>query len=154
MQEGKAGCIRSQTAVLQSLHANPTFLNLAALNPNFAFPPVIKMPVDSLAEITRSADPVSLKEFEKVIERFTNELPATERIAFSQAHSISAVYEEVYLIQQTQEKSKALRYLNRLKPFLDGLDKYSRVIDTFISVKPELMAYLWVGWWLFFAPIT
>ncbi|RPA72434.1 hypothetical protein BJ508DRAFT_367261 [Ascobolus immersus RN42] len=92
---------------------------------------------------TASADPVALREFEKVVEMFTNELPATERIAFSQARSISAVYEEVYLIQQTQEKSKAFKYMNRLKPFIDGLDKYSRVIDIFTNVKPELVAFLW-----------
>jgi hypothetical protein len=91
-----------------------------------------------------SADPAALREFEKVVERFTNELPATERIAFSQSRSITAVYEEVYLMQQTHDKSKTFRYMNRLKPFIEALDKYSRVIDIFANVKPELIAFLWV----------
>lgn len=35
------------------------------------------------------------------------------------------------------------RYLQKIKPCLDCLEKYAGVIETFVQVKPEIMALIW-----------
>lgn len=47
-------------------------------------------------------------------------------------------------IQTEQSQRRGLRNLNRIRPFLNFLQQYSRVIEQFVNAKAELLAFIWV----------
>ncbi|OAL38779.1 hypothetical protein AYO20_01985 [Fonsecaea nubica] len=46
-------------------------------------------------------------------------------------------------IEASQGGRKSLRYLSKIKPYLNALDEYSKVIEVFVNAKPEIMAFVW-----------
>ena len=48
-------------------------------------------------------------------------------------------------IQIDQAHRRALRNLNKIKPFLRFLQDYARVIEQFVSAKPDFLAFIWVS---------
>ncbi|KAI9819644.1 MAG: hypothetical protein M1827_007094 [Pycnora praestabilis] len=46
-------------------------------------------------------------------------------------------------IQKAQAARRGYRNLNKIKPFLSGLQQYSKVIEQFVSAKPAILAFLW-----------
>lgn len=50
---------------------------------------------------------------------------------------------QISIIQNDQRKSKKLRYLKRLAPFLDCMEQYGRIIEVFLNVS-EIIAFIWV----------
>lgn len=48
-------------------------------------------------------------------------------------------------IQRAQAQRRGLRNLNKIRPFLNGLEQYSKVIEVFVNAKPDIMAFIWVG---------
>lgn len=48
-------------------------------------------------------------------------------------------------IQRNQAQRRALRNLNKIKPFLRFLQDYARVIEQFVSAKPDFLAFIWVS---------
>jgi nitrate/nitrite-specific signal transduction histidine kinase len=63
---------------------------------------------------------------------------------FSQYNSIEQVYDATEKIQKEQEKSGTLRNLNKIQPYLECMSQYVQTIDTFVQVKPEILAVIWV----------
>ena len=63
---------------------------------------------------------------------------------FSQYNSIEQVYDATEKIQKEQEKSGTLRNLNKIQPYLECMSQYAQTIDTFVQVKPEILAIIWV----------
>ena len=63
---------------------------------------------------------------------------------FSQYNSIEQVYDATEKIQKEQEKSGTLRNLNKIQPYLECMSQYAQTIDTFVQVKPEILAVIWV----------
>ena len=47
-------------------------------------------------------------------------------------------------IQREQGARRSLQNIARIEPFINGLKKYSAVIEVFVQAKPELMAFIWV----------
>jgi hypothetical protein len=56
---------------------------------------------------------------------------------------VEDVYEITGKIQEDAAKKGRLRYLARIKPFLDGLSSFADVIEIFIQAKPDLLALIW-----------
>ncbi|PYH38327.1 uncharacterized protein BO87DRAFT_351111 [Aspergillus neoniger CBS 115656] len=46
-------------------------------------------------------------------------------------------------LEEAQSKTHGLRDLQRIKPFLDGLEQFAGVIEQFVSIKPEIGAVIW-----------
>lgn len=57
--------------------------------------------------------------------------------------SIEKVWEVVKAIQAKQGNEKRLRNMAKIRGFLDKLSAYAGVVDTFIQVKPDIMALIW-----------
>lgn len=57
-------------------------------------------------------------------------------------------YEDLKLfitdIQKEQAQRRGFRNLNRIRPFLNGLEQYGKVIEVFVNAKPDILAFVWV----------
>ncbi|KAF8243892.1 hypothetical protein K440DRAFT_560364 [Wilcoxina mikolae CBS 423.85] len=83
--------------------------------------------------------------FEKARAKFLNgkELSRAHRDQILQVKNIDDVYDETDRLQKEQAKSRSLRYLGKIKPFLDCLQQYSEVVETFVTVNPGILALIW-----------
>ncbi|KAF6218628.1 hypothetical protein HO133_005979 [Letharia lupina] len=48
-------------------------------------------------------------------------------------------------IQNEQAHRRGYRNLNKIRPFLEFLQQYARVIEQFVSAKPDFLAFIWVA---------
>lgn len=46
-------------------------------------------------------------------------------------------------VEREQAKRKSLRNMGKIRPFIDALEDYSRVVEVFVSVKPAVLALIW-----------
>lgn len=97
---------------------------------------------DSVAAMS-AQDPVD-DAFEAARQDFLRSLKDQDIYNFSQFMSINDVYDTTDKIQEEQRRSGALRGLNRIRPYLDCLNQYVGVIDTFIQAKPDVLCLIWV----------
>jgi hypothetical protein len=81
-------------------------------------------------------------EFDHALENFTRNLSQKEKADF-RFTTISDVYKEIDRIQKDQESKGLLQNLRRLQPLIDGLQRYSSVIEQFVNVKPNILAFIW-----------
>lgn len=81
--------------------------------------------------------------FDKALLSFKDGLTDTEKLDFSQT-TIDDVLKAAKEIQEKQGKRALLRNLNRIKPYIDGLVQFSKIIEVFGQAKPEIMAFIWV----------
>ncbi|KAF8535977.1 hypothetical protein BDD12DRAFT_750061 [Trichophaea hybrida] len=83
--------------------------------------------------------------FEKARAKFLNgkELSRAHRDQILQVKNVDDVYDETDRLQKKQAKSRTLRYLGKIKPFLDCLQQYSEVVETFVTVNPATLALIW-----------
>ena len=92
---------------------------------------------------TEAMPPKPKDPFTVALERFKNNLTGAEISQFNFT-TFDDLWAEVMKIQREQNARRSLQNLARIGPFIDGLKKYSAVIDTLVSAKPELMAFIWV----------
>ncbi|KAH8897761.1 hypothetical protein GQ53DRAFT_637687 [Thozetella sp. PMI_491] len=59
------------------------------------------------------------------------------------AATIDDVYQLATSLQEKAGSERSLRHLKRLKPFLDILSGYEKVIETYVQVQPDILALLW-----------
>jgi hypothetical protein len=86
------------------------------------------------------SDPSS--QFDHALENFTRNLSTQEKSDF-RFTTISDVYREINRIQNIQASKGLLRNLRRIQPFIDGLNRYSKIIEQFVNVKPSVLAFIW-----------
>ena len=84
--------------------------------------------------------------FESAKKDFLQKLTNPQDYDFSKFNSIDEVYDATDEIQEEQARSGTLRNLRKIQPYLDCLNQYAGVLDTFIQVKPEILTLIWVGW--------
>lgn len=92
---------------------------------------------------TMSTTSTASRAFDTALSSFKNGLTEKEKLDFSQT-SIDDVYTETKRIQERQSQQGLLRNLRRIQPYINGLVQYSKVIEVFVQVKPEIMAFIWV----------
>lgn len=80
--------------------------------------------------------------FSRSLEEFRRRLSAEDRGDFE-----ITTYESLELaikdIQKDQAQRRALRHLNKIQPFLRFLQDYARVIEQFVSAKPDFLTFIW-----------
>jgi len=60
-----------------------------------------------------------------------------------QTTSVEQVYDLTDKLQAEQMKRNGLKGLSKIKPYLERLEAYTGAIDTFVQVKPEILALIW-----------
>ena len=60
-----------------------------------------------------------------------------------EAITVEDVWKLASDIQATQDAEKRLRHMAKMRSFLDKLEAYTVVVDTFVQVKPDLLALIW-----------
>ena len=82
---------------------------------------------------------------------FSRSLNASKRRLSSQDIEIyelatfSDIKHTIDSIQKEQAKRRGYRNLNKIKPMVDCLQQYARVIEQFVSAKPDFLAFIWVS---------
>lgn len=56
--------------------------------------------------------------------------------------SIDEVYDFIEKLQQDQSKTGSLRHLSKIEPYLSRLHDFTRAIEEFIKMRPEILALL------------
>ncbi|KAL1870875.1 hypothetical protein Daus18300_004964 [Diaporthe australafricana] len=73
------------------------------------------------------------------ISQFSNGTPAN----FEEFTTINDVYMAAEEIQSSQARTRTTRNLRKIQPFLECLRHYGEVIETFVQVKPDILALIW-----------
>ncbi|KAF8535606.1 hypothetical protein BDD12DRAFT_854662 [Trichophaea hybrida] len=79
--------------------------------------------------------------FGLVLSRFKLSLTADETKDF-QFTSLRDVEDVIENIQEKQKATKMIRNVNRLKPFLDAMDQYGKVVEVFLNMS-GVVAFVW-----------
>src|SRR4051794_25373617 len=97
---------------------------------------------DPLLSLSIMASAVLSDLFGDALAAFIQTLPESE-IAEFEGTTIIDVYEETERIQRLQDEKHLLRYVKRIKPFVDGISRYAGVIEVLVSSKPNFLAFIW-----------
>ena len=81
--------------------------------------------------------------FTRALKRFQDGLTAKEIDDFK-ATTIADVWDKASELQREQSMRGSMQNMARIKPFIDGLTKYSGVIEVFVQAQPDIMAFVWV----------
>ncbi|KAF3061219.1 nacht domain protein [Daldinia childiae] len=81
--------------------------------------------------------------FKSAKEDFKKNLKNPALYDFSKINSPDDVIDEAIKIQKQQAKTRTLRGLKRIDPFINGLKEYAAVIEVFVQVKPDIMGIIW-----------
>jgi hypothetical protein len=57
--------------------------------------------------------------------------------------SLSELKTAIQDIEKQQSMRKSLRNIGRIRPLIHGLEAYSTIIEIFVNVKPDFLAFLW-----------
>ena len=93
-------------------------------------------------EVQEAQHPTSLA-FEEAFHEFKSD-PATEKLL--EGDYLSSPAELRLTIKNIEEKQgsrKLILGLRRLKPLIEGLEKYSKIVEVFVNVKPDILAFIW-----------
>ena len=82
--------------------------------------------------------------FEAAVKDFQKEFPDGDEFDIRGIETIDDVYREIRITQDEQGRKRELRYMRRIEPFLNCLQQYSDVVDTFVQAKANVLALIWV----------
>ncbi|KAJ0114753.1 hypothetical protein J7T55_004494 [Diaporthe amygdali] len=80
--------------------------------------------------------------FESAKKDFLSHFPNGTPANFEEFTTIDDVYKAAEDIQSAQAKSRTTRNLRKIQPFLECLRHYGEVIETFVTVKPDILALI------------
>lgn len=81
--------------------------------------------------------------FSRVLSAFRRRLSPQDINQF-QSTTLEDLKEEITRIQKIQAQRRGFRNLNKVRPFLNGIEQYSKVIEVFVNAKPDIMSFIWV----------
>ncbi len=108
---------------------------IAQLTPTFLLTATMSLPP--------AGDPAILH-FERAIAEFKKNLK--DQALYQEilaTRSIDQVYDLAEKIQTEQGKTGHLRHLSKMQKYLERLNLYAGVIDTFVQAKPDILALIW-----------
>ena len=88
----------------------------------------------------------SLEPFERARKKVLKKLTDKEQSELQDTCTIKDVWKVAVDIQKEQAERRELGNTNKIRPYLDGLERYGDVIGVFVSSKPEILAFIWVGY--------
>ena len=86
----------------------------------------------------------SLEPFERARKQVWNKLTAKEKDELAGICTIGDVWKVVVDIQEKQAKQRELGNMNKIRPYLDSLQRYEDVVKVFVSSNPGILAFIWV----------
>ncbi|KAL6403418.1 NACHT domain protein [Ilyonectria robusta] len=96
-----------------------------------------------MAKVPNVPDPVQAA-FEKAAREFKTALKNDKLYdEVVKTRSIDDVYTATEALQIELAKKDSLRRLSKIKPYLERLRAYSGVVETFVQVKPDVLALIW-----------
>lgn len=84
------------------------------------------------------------KAFETARSEFLQNVKDASKYELWKYSSIDDVYNVTDEIQEQQAKTGNLRNLRKIQPYLERVQDFAGVIETFVQAKPEVLALLWV----------
>ncbi|KIX07366.1 uncharacterized protein Z518_02019 [Rhinocladiella mackenziei CBS 650.93] len=81
--------------------------------------------------------------YEMAKTEFFRELKRPQDYDFSKFTSIDDVYDYTEKLQTEQARHGNMRHLNRIRPYLQNLEQYVGVLDTFSQAKADLLSLIW-----------
>ena len=88
----------------------------------------------------------SLEPFERARRKVWKKLTHKEQSELPGTCTIQDVWKAAERIQKEQAKRRELGNMNKIRPYLNGLERYGDVIGVFVSSNPEILAFIWVGY--------
>ena len=82
--------------------------------------------------------------FQRALARFKTNLTSDEQENFS-VTSLEDVRKTIVRIQNTQGSQGKMRNLTRVKAFLEAVEQYGKVVETFLNAS-KFLAFIWVSW--------
>jgi hypothetical protein len=82
--------------------------------------------------------------FQSAATDFLESLADKESFDFSGFQTVDDVIKEIQKTQDEQGRTRGLRNMKKIQPFLDGIQQYANVLNTFVQVKPDVLALIWV----------
>ena len=86
----------------------------------------------------------SIEPFERARKKVLEKLTAKEKNELAGVCTIEDVWEVAADIQAKQAKRRELGNMNKIRPYLEALERYDDVIKTLISSDPGILALIWV----------
>lgn len=80
--------------------------------------------------------------FQNATDKFTKSLTAQQRQEFA-ACSLDDVRQSIVNIQEKRGNQKIMRNMARIQAFLEAMDQYRKVVESFLNCTPFL-GYVWV----------
>lgn len=84
-----------------------------------------------------------LPAFSRALQSFRSRLTQQDIDRF-RTTSLQNLKDSISSIQTEQAGRQGLRNLSKIRPFLTGLEQYSRVIEVFVNADPLILAFIWV----------
>ena len=85
----------------------------------------------------------AIPKLSEVLESFKRRL-SPEEIEQFEIVTFADLQISIKKIQTEQASRNSLRNMARIRPFLDTLEQYAKVIEVFVNVKPDVLAFIWV----------
>lgn len=79
--------------------------------------------------------------FESILEDFKQDLSHKEAEDF-QFVTLKEVEETALRIQKDQESTKSMKNMARIRPFLEAMEQFGKVIDVFLNAS-QFVCFIW-----------
>ncbi|KAF1840937.1 uncharacterized protein K460DRAFT_410330 [Cucurbitaria berberidis CBS 394.84] len=90
-----------------------------------------------------NALPNVVSTFEKSLNAFKTKAGLSpDELKVFQLTSLDDLRRQIAIIQDDQRKSKKMRYLKRLGPFLDTMEQYGKIVEVFLNIS-DIIAFIW-----------
>ncbi|KAK6225175.1 nacht domain protein [Colletotrichum tabaci] len=89
------------------------------------------------------ASPAVVDAFESAKKDFLSQFPNSTTYDFASFPTIDDVYRAAEKLQDQQATTRTMRNMRKIEPFLETLRHYGGVVDTFVQVKPDVLALIW-----------
>jgi len=86
---------------------------------------------------------IFLDTLNSTIDSFQQGLPQPILNDFQKITSLTALSHAIADIERRQAGRRSFRNLGKIRPFLNSLQDYGKVIEVFVNVKPDIMAFIW-----------
>jgi hypothetical protein len=81
--------------------------------------------------------------FERALKEFKKDLKKRDQDVFKNT-TLDGLKQCIGDLQKEQHSSRRLQNLNRLKPFIEAMEQYGKVVTIFANTN-EILAFVWVG---------
>jgi len=106
-------------------------------------PPAASPPLSSSGTPAQPSPLPGSKVFEDALSDFRKGLSKKEIVQF-QWVDFKDVEETIRGIEHDQKMKKKMQNLARIKPFLEGMKQYGKIIEVFLNTS-NIIAYIWVS---------